>query len=60
PRRISSNSSTLFLLSIPASSHPGLYRWAKLDDQSGPNQMRELNFEEKPESAPISMSSDGH
>jgi hypothetical protein len=33
----SSNSSTLLLLSIPESSHPGLSRGAKLDDRSGPN-----------------------
>ena len=37
PRRISSNSSTLLLLSIPEFCHPGLSRWAKLEDQSGPN-----------------------
>jgi serine/threonine protein kinase len=37
PNRISSNSSTLLLLFIPESSHPGLCRWAKLDDQSGPD-----------------------
>jgi len=33
-------------LSIPESCHPGLSRWAKLDDQSGPNEMSELNHTE--------------
>jgi hypothetical protein len=37
PRRISSNSSTFVLLSIPEVCHAGLYRLAKLEDQSGPN-----------------------
>ena len=43
PRRITSNSSIFCLLSIPESLHPGLYRWANLDERSGPIQMSELN-----------------
>ena len=35
-RRITSNSSALCLLSIPESSHPALFRWANLDERSGP------------------------
>src|SRR5580693_8566096 len=42
PSRSCSNSSTLPLLSIPESFHPGLTGWAKSDDQSGPNQSIEL------------------
>jgi hypothetical protein len=36
-RRITSNSSTLCLLSIPEYLHPGRYRWASSDERSGPN-----------------------
>ncbi len=37
PRKSTSNSSTLSLLSIPECCHPGPSRWANLKHQSGPN-----------------------